>query len=292
MQNPGCREFHCGSSKQRGATPIIKALKHYKAIFEGVESALLRVGSRRLPLDKIRSYLETFKHLEGKPFTDGEYYQVLVRVIFYSGFRAATVTAKLPVIQAHFRSYESVAQYGSDEIHAVLKDPQMIKNRRKINACVENARTFKNIVREHGSFQEYIESFAPAKSDDNLIRLRRELQQRFHGLGGITTYHFLTDIGLPVLKPDRVVSRIFTRLGLVQSGAKPEAVVEEGSKFTQVTGHPIRYIDIVFASYGQLRSEGVGLERGICLEQNPSCPLCGVTKFCDYHAQRKGKAMQ
>jgi len=43
---------------------------------------------------------------------------------------------------------------------------------------------------------------------------------------------------------------------------------------------------------GQLRSDGVGLERGMCLEQNPSCPLCGVTKFCDYHAQPKGKTGQ
>jgi hypothetical protein len=45
---------------------------------------------------------------------------------------------------------------------------------------------------------------------------------------------------------------------------------------------PIRCIDIVFVTCGQLRSMEFGLERGICLKDNPACEICGVSGYCDY----------
>lgn len=259
----------------------------YKAIFDAIESTLLKVGSRKVPGDEIRTYLDGFKHLEGKSFSDDEYYRILVHIVFYSGMKAQTVTAKLPVIDEHFPNFRSVARYGHEEVRKILSDsPQrMIRNRNKIRACVENAKTFTHIVLDHGSFQNYIDSFGATKSDDNLFRLKEELQDRFSGLGGITVYHFLTDIGMPVAKPDRVVSHIFARLGLVERNPKPDSVVHEARKFAQATGHPVRYIDIVVASYGHVQHTEVGLERGICTEANPSCSICGATKYCSYYAQ-------
>jgi 3-methyladenine DNA glycosylase Tag len=44
----------------------------------------------------------------------------LVCVVFYSGFRAATVTAKLPSIRRYFSDYNAVAEYGEDEIDRIL----------------------------------------------------------------------------------------------------------------------------------------------------------------------------
>ncbi len=85
----------------------------------------------------------------------------------------------------------------------------MIRNKRKVEACIKNAVAFKSIVSEHGSFQTYIDSFSPTASFENLMLLKEELEYRFAGLGRITTYHVMTDIGLPVLKPDRVICRIF-----------------------------------------------------------------------------------
>ena len=160
-----------------------------------------------------------------------------------------------------------------------------IRNRRKVEACVRNAQVFKNIVSEYGSFQAYIDSFAPAASFENLMLLKEELEYRFERLGRITTYHVLTDIGLPVLKPDRVICRIFQRLGLIESGEQLLKAVIQGRKFAQATGYPIRYIDIVFVAYGQVESQEFGLSSGICLEQNPLCSVCGVTDYCNYYAQ-------
>ena len=134
------------------------------------------------------------------------------------------------------------AEVGDREVQAILSDEQMIKNRNKVRACVENARTVERIVGEHGSFQKYIDSFEATRSDGNLMRLKEEIQQRFSGLGPITAYHFLTSIGMPVLKPDRVIKRIFTRLGLMGKNADDFSFTVEGRKFATATGHPIRYI--------------------------------------------------
>jgi DNA-3-methyladenine glycosylase I len=167
----------------------------------------------------------------------------------------------------------------------------MIRHKGKIQASVDNAQAFKAVVDQYGSFQKYVDSFSPKASFENLMRLRRDLRRRFRYLGKITAYHFLTDIGMPVLKPDKVIRRIFYRLGLIESEGESEEqllkVIFQGQKFAQETGHPIRYIDIVFVAYGReglVKSGDIGIERGICLEDDPQCSICGVNKYCDYFA--------
>lgn len=164
-------------------------MKNYKSIFEGIESTLIRHSS--LGTEKVRERLEDYRHLEGKTFSDDEYYWICVYVVFYSGFKAATVTAKLDVIRKYFTDFRTVADYTESDIERIMGDPNMIKNGRKVRACVENARTLRNLVGEHGSFQKYIESFAPTESFENLMLLKEELTFRFDGFGKVAPYHFL-----------------------------------------------------------------------------------------------------
>jgi len=261
-------------------------MRDYKAIFESIETSLITEGSKHLSTETIRENLNRFKRLEGKTFSDNEYYRIIVDVIFYSGFRAATVNSKIGIIHGHFLNYEIVADFDEKEINNILADKRMIKNRRKIVACIENAKTIRAIIQKHGSFQNYIESFKPKESFENLIILKEELENSFLRLGKITSYHFLTDIGLPVLKPDRVICRIFERLGLINAKDQYLEAIIQGRKFAEATKHQIRYIDIVFVAYGQVQSKEFGIERGICLETNPSCQLCGARNFCSYYSQQ------
>jgi DNA-3-methyladenine glycosylase I len=257
----------------------------YRVIFESVELSLIAEGSKTLQSEKIRENLEPHKHFEDKKFTDNEYYRILIDVIFYSGFRAATVTAKLSNIHEYFPDYELVASYSNDKVRDILVDEKMIRNRAKINACVRNAQVFKDIIQEHSSFQNYIDLYSPTTSFENLLLLKEELEYRFLGLGRITTYHFLTDIGSPVIKPDRVICRIFQRLGLIDNEGQLLKTVIQGRKFAEATGQPIRYIDIIFVAYGQMQSKEFGIEHGICLEKNPACSLCDAKRFCIFYSR-------
>jgi DNA-3-methyladenine glycosylase I len=213
--------------------------------------------------------------------------------VFYSGFRAQTVSDRIHVIDRHFPDYKTVLKYGEQEVQAILRDPEMIANRLKILACIENAKQFGRIVGKYGAFQKYVDSLPRADTDQGVIALRDTFRRLFKFLGPRTAFHFMMDIGIPVLKPDRVVERIFKRIGLVpeslhDSDALYLALIQEGRKFAQATEYPIRYIDIVFVYYGQVQAKEVGIERGICLsneEGGPSCSVCGVKRYCDYYAQ-------
>lgn len=256
----------------------------YKDIFDKLESTLFEIGSHRVSRERIKSYFDKWSDVQGKVFSDDDYYKMMVHIIFYAGFRASTVERAIPFIDKHFQNYRRVAGYGPVETRAILDDPQMIKNVDKIIACVENAKVLKAIIDEYGSIQAYIDSFRAAESEENLCRLRATLRDRFHRFGLITPYHFMTDIGLNVLKPDVVVCRIFKRLGLIEkenirNDNDAMAVVKEGWKFSNATGHPIRYIDLVFVTYGQVSTAEVGLERGICLLK-PRCNECGIKEYC------------
>jgi hypothetical protein len=99
-------------------------------------------------------------------------------------------------------------------------------------------------------------------------------------MGPITSFHFLTDIGFNVIKPDRVLMRIFFRLGLVQSETDYVTAIIVGRRFSEATGYPIRYIDIIFVSYGQIDLEKL---TAICTTVSPKCHLCGVSKYCHYN---------
>ena len=265
-------------------------MKDYKTIFSGIEAGLINYGSRNLPEERIRAELDKFKYGIERTFTDADYFQIIIDVIFYSGFRAATIESHLSVIRRHFPDFRTVAKYQKADIALIMGDAKMIRNERKIRACVENARVFAAIVDQCGSFRDYIDSFSPTESFENLMLLKEELEYRFQGIGRVTTYHILTDIGLPVLKPDRVMCRIFQRLGLIENEDQLLKTVIQGRKFAEASGRPIRYIDIVFVAYGQAKSEALGLDRGICLEENPLCSACKVASFCNYFKARGGSA--
>lgn len=252
----------------------------YRAMFSKAEATLLSYGSRHRPLEEIRSALAPFKAVPQR-FSDDEFFWKLTMIVFYSGFRAATVTERLGAIKRHFPNWRTVAGYGAEDVRRILDDPGMIRNKRKVAAVVENAVVFAGLIREHGSFQGYIDSFRPNESFEQLLVLKRDLETRLSYFGGVTAYHFLTDIGLPVLKPDRVLCRIFHRLGLISDEADIQETVRQGRRFAEETGQPIRYIDIVFVAYGQVQSQEFGIDKGICLK-NPRCHECGLTTYCQY----------
>lgn len=270
----------------------------YKAIFDGIEQTLFDIGSRRVPREQIKAELDPWKNIEGRCFTDAECYRKLVHIAFYSGFRAQTVSDKIQVIDRHFPDYKSVMSYDDHHVRAILTDPEMIANRLKVEACVLNAKTLGKIVEKHGSFQNFVQSLPKADSDMAILALRNRFQKLFKFLGPRTAFHFMMDIGIPVLKPDRVIERIFKRIGLVpetlyESDALYVALIQEGRKFATATGYSIRYIDIVFVCYGQVQAKEIGIERGICLshdEGGPSCAICRIRDHCNYYSTRLSRA--
>ncbi len=255
----------------------------YKDVFLAVEKWLIEAGSTQMDMAKIQGHLYKFKRFENRELTDDQYFSILVFVAFYSGFKAATVTSKRAIIQKHFPGWSVASAYAEKDIRNIINDPEMISHEGKIRACVANAKSFSTLISKHGSIKNYIDSYSPTESFENLLLFKEALEASFAYLGGITVYHFMTDIGLPVLKPDRVMCRIFERLGLLENQGQLLKAVIQGRKFAAATGLPIRYIDIVFVAYGQVKSEEIGIGEGICLTK-PRCSECRIQYHCGFMA--------
>lgn len=260
-------------------------MEKYKEIFTRIEKTL-----RNLFNEQFDSRFEEFKNLHYKNMQDKDIFWVLVYVTFYSGMRASTVSEKLSTIKKYLYDFKKVKDYSEKEINQILNDPDMIHNRRKIEACIKNAKEFDKLLNTYGSFDKYLESFGEIyktecdsldfREEGSMKRLQADLKSRFQYLGERTVYHFLSDLGLNVLKPDRVICRIFSRLGFIDDAKNIEQAVKVGRDIADATCKPIRYIDIIFVTYGQMG------DNGICLEKNPKCSVCGIREYCNYYAEK------
>lgn len=261
-------------------------LTDYKNIFKELEKTFFKQSD--LTENKLTKNLEIFKKIKKQKRDDNDYFWVMVYVTFYSGFKAKTVNDKIEAIKDIFGNYKKVAEYDETKVQKIIDSKKVIGHRQKINGIIHNANQIKAIKKQFGSFDKYLSSFGDTDNDKNLFELIKDLKKRFKYLGGITVFHFLTDIGYNVLKPDRVLCRIFYRLGLVDSEEDLFSVITEGRKFASATGLPIRYIDIIFVAYGQVDAKPeFGLKEGICLSNSPKCELCGIYKFCQYKKKKK-----
>ncbi len=260
----------------------------YREVFERIEESFFNYGMRHKTREQIEAALDNFRHRHEQRLSDEQYFAYLRDVVFYSGMRAATVSSKMDRIRHWFPDCQTASKCNGETVASIMSDKDMIKNKLKVSAVIKNAQTFGDIVECHGSMQRYIDSFSAMESFENLLLLKEELQDRFAFLGGVTVYHFLTEIGMPVLKPDRVICRIFHRLGLIESERQFLRSVIHGRKFAEATGHSVRYIDIILVAYGQSASEYLGIDRGICLSQ-PRCELCEATEHCEWFRENAKK---
>ena len=256
-----------------------------KDIFKEAEKTFFAQST--LKKSELKEALEPFKQIKKISRKDNNYFWVMVYVKFYSGFKATTVTNKIGAIQDYFGDLEKVSKYDETKVQKIIDSKKVINHRQKINGIIHNAKQFKTIRKEFGSFDEYLLSFGNTDEDENFFDLVKDLKKRFKYIGGITVFHFLTDIGFNVVKPDRVLCRIFYRLGLVDSEDDYTGVIKAGRQFAIANKVPIRYIDILFVAYGQVgEKKGFGVADGICLTTNPKCELCGIFNYCQYKKKK------
>lgn len=256
----------------------------YRAIFDAIERTVVDEGP---DAEVRRRELSRFHQPTHLMDGDDAIYRQLVMVTFYSGFRAATVTAKREVILGHFPSVEIAAELSESKIIQILEDPSMIRNEKKIRACRANARAMRDIAAKHGSFAKYLHEACGADPVEdtpfeNVLLLAEELQSTFDYLGEITIHHFLTDLGLPVIKPDRVICRVLRRIGILSDESQLLRAILAGRRFARVTGHSPRYVDRVIVALGQVKTEELRIERGLCSKKDPLCGECLVAPHCGH----------
>lgn len=263
----------------------------YNEIVLAVEDGLRKQKQTGVTLLDFQSRLDKFKHFNYASLSDNEIYWIITKAVFFAlRVKAAKVEEKLPVLEKRFGDYKKLStatktdilELGRVDFHPIYITMQQLAVR-----CFENSCEYKQLINEHGSFQAYlIDKFGIADtscSDSSLIKLHAALRKRFSGIGEKASWHIITELGFNAIKPDSVIIRIFTRLGLVNEGDTDNRVIQVGRDIAAELSLPIRYIDIIFVKYGQIgRSDLLGTIDGICTEINPKCDRCGLSTMCIY----------
>lgn len=238
-----------------------------------IEKKILEKNSRENAIKENEKMIEKFKNAK-----DNDFYLQMTMVVFYSGFRAKTVENKKETIKKYFGEIKKVINYSESDIKKIQKDEDMIRNRKKIEALIYNAKEMNKIINEYGGFRNYIYSFNKdfPESEKNIDDLKNNLIKRFKYLSNATVNHFLMDYGFKVIKPDRMVLRVLYRSKLIESEKESEynKCIEIGRLISNELKIPIRYVDTVFVLLGQ---------KGICTKNHPKCNECKLELICKFY---------
>lgn len=144
---------------------------------------------------------------------DRTHFEFLVLESMQSGLSWLTILRKRDNFRRAFDGFnpEKVAQYDEARIETLLADEGIIRNRKKIEAAVNNAQRFLEVQREFGSFDNYIWGFTEGEVINNHYEsvsqipptselsdeISGDLKRRgFRFLGSITMYAHLQAIGI------------------------------------------------------------------------------------------------
>ncbi len=107
----------------------------------------------------------------GKPVhDDGKLFEFLILETNQAGLSWITVLKKREAMREAYCGFnpEKVAAFTEEDKRRLMSNPNIIRNGRKIDAAVCNAKRFLEIQKEFGSFDRYIWGFTDYKQIKNL----------------------------------------------------------------------------------------------------------------------------
>ena len=108
---------------------------------------------------------------------DRRHFEFLVLEGAQAGLSWLTILRKRTGYARAFAKFDprSVARFDGARVRKLMEDPSIVRNRRKIESAVGNARAFLKVQRAFGSFDEYAWHFVGGKPIQNRRRSLREI---------------------------------------------------------------------------------------------------------------------
>ena len=124
---------------------------------------------------------------------DDELFERLVLEINQAGLSWSTILNKQQNFKKAYHNFsiKKVAAYKEKDFERLMNDPGIIRNRLKINAAIENAKTLLKIQKEYGSFKKWIDHHHP-KTKEEWVKI---FKNTFRFTGGEIVNEFLMSTG-------------------------------------------------------------------------------------------------
>ncbi|HEY5825829.1 MAG TPA: DNA-3-methyladenine glycosylase I [Cyclobacteriaceae bacterium] len=124
---------------------------------------------------------------------DNELFGRLIMEINQAGLSWETILKKEITFRKAYHNFnlKKVAAYTDNDRKRLMADAGIIRNRLKIEAAIENAKTILKLQKEFGSFEKWLESHHP-KTKEEWVKL---FKKTFRFTGGEIVNEFLMSIG-------------------------------------------------------------------------------------------------
>jgi len=124
---------------------------------------------------------------------DNELFCRLILEINQAGLSWTTILKKQSNFRKAFHNFDikKIAGYKDKDVARLLNDAGIIRNRLKVNAAIENAKTILQIQKQHGSFKNWLDLHHP-KTKDEWTAL---FKNTFRFTGGEIVNEFLMSTG-------------------------------------------------------------------------------------------------
>lgn len=175
---------------------------------------IVSMNKIRCPWPKSEAMIAYHDKEWGVPvYDDRKHFEFLILESAQAGLSWAVVFGKRDGYRRAFAGFDPavVADYDAARVEELMKDPGIVRNRKKIEATIRNARAFIKIQREWGSFSDYLWSFTggmpvvggwsllkdiPAKTPLS-ERISADMKKRgFSFLGPVVVYSHLQATGI------------------------------------------------------------------------------------------------
>jgi len=143
-----------------------------------------------------------------KPNYDEKYlYEMLILESFQAGLSWECVLNKRESFRDAFDNFDinKIVNYSEEKIEELLNNKNIIRNKLKILATINNSKIFQNIQKEYGSFREYLKQYTNEivvyeidKTTSELSdSISKDLQKRgMKFVGSTIIYSYLQAIGV------------------------------------------------------------------------------------------------
>jgi DNA-3-methyladenine glycosylase I len=124
---------------------------------------------------------------------DNELFCRLILEINQAGLSWTTILKKQDGFRKAYHNFDikKVAAYKQKDIDRLLTDAGIIRNKLKVNAAIENAKTIITLQKQFGSFKNWLSHHHP-KTKDEWVKL---FKQHFKFTGGEIVNEFLMSTG-------------------------------------------------------------------------------------------------
>lgn len=144
---------------------------------------------------------------------DKKHFEFILLDTFQAGLSWRTILNKRDGFRKAFADFdtESVANFTPNQVEGLLLNPEIIRNRLKIQGAIKNAQAFLKIQEEFGSFDTYIWQFVDDKPLVNQPKTMKDIpatsalsdkiskalkKRGFSFVGSTTCYAYLQAAGL------------------------------------------------------------------------------------------------